>query len=33
MEAPLGKVTLTVGAVREEVWVVIDEDNHVDLQC
>ena len=33
LEAPLGKVTVSVGPRQEEVWIVVDEENFVEIEC
>jgi hypothetical protein len=33
IEAPLGKVEVTVGAAREEAWVGLDRETLVEIEC
>jgi hypothetical protein len=33
LEAPLGKVVVTIGSRREEAWVGVDQETVVEIQC
>jgi hypothetical protein len=33
LEAPLGKVGVVMGEAIEEVWIVVEEENWVEMEC
>jgi hypothetical protein len=33
LEAPLGKAEVVLGEQSEEVWIVVDEENWVEMEC
>jgi hypothetical protein len=33
LEAPLGKVEVSIGRFREEAWVGLDQETVVDVRC